>query len=123
MSKWVEAREDRNHRKIMKVSEVNNNHKNKYGKLKTILSIWYFKRSRLPYEKLIKHKSIVCAHGGMQQWGVNYSKTYAPVVNWKSAMSLLAIESINDFPITWIHFVLAFHQSDLDVYIIVELPL
>ena len=66
MSKWVEAREDRNHKKIMKVSEVNNNHKNKYGKLKTILSICHFKRKRFPDGILMKHRSRLCAHGGMQ---------------------------------------------------------
>ena len=41
----------------MKNSEVNNNHKNKDGKLKTILSIWSFKRKILPDVILMEHKS------------------------------------------------------------------
>ena len=42
-----------------------------YGKNK-IMSIWYFKRKRAPYGIVIKHKSRICDHKGMQQWGVNY---------------------------------------------------
>ena len=33
----------------MRKSEVNNKHKDKYGKLKDILSFWYFKRNIFQY--------------------------------------------------------------------------
>ena len=46
--KDVESHESRSHWTLMKNSKVKNNHKNKYGEIKTILSIWYFKRKRLP---------------------------------------------------------------------------
>ena len=69
--KYFESHEAISHWKLIKKSEVNNKHKNKYGKLKTILSIWYFKRKRFPYRNLMKHNVILCAHGVMQQWGVN----------------------------------------------------
>ena len=65
----------------MKNSEVNNNNKNKYGKLKTILSIWYFKHKIFTYGRSTKQKYRLCLHGIMQQWGVNYWETYVPVVN------------------------------------------
>ena len=68
--KEAEANESISHWKITKKIEVNNKHKHKYGKLKTILSIWYFKRKRLPDRRLMKHKYRICAHGRMQQWGV-----------------------------------------------------
>ena len=55
----------------MKNSEVNIKHKNKYGNLKTILSIWYCKQDRSPERRLTKHKAILCEHGGMKQWEVN----------------------------------------------------
>ena len=48
---------------------------------KTVMSIWSFKRKRFPNGMLNKHKARICAHGGMQTWGVNYWETYAPVVN------------------------------------------
>ena len=38
----VEANKARSHWILMKNIEVNNKHKNKDGKIKTILSIWYF---------------------------------------------------------------------------------
>ena len=56
----------------MNKSEFNNKHKNKYGKIKTILSIWSFKRKRFPCVILMKHKAIICEQGGMKKWGVNY---------------------------------------------------
>ena len=59
MIKEVEANEAKNNWTLMKNSEVNNKHKNKDGKLKTILSIWYFKRKRLIEGRLTKQKLIM----------------------------------------------------------------
>jgi hypothetical protein len=39
---------------------------------KTIQAIWSFKRKRYPDGTLNKHKAWLCAHHGMQQWGVLY---------------------------------------------------
>ena len=39
---------------------------------KTIQAIWSFKRKRFPYGTLNNHKACLCAHGGMQQWGLKY---------------------------------------------------
>ena len=79
--KEVEAHEAESHWTPMKNIEVNNMHKNIDGKLKTVLCLWYFKRKRFPDGILTKQKTRICAHGGMQQWGVNYCKNYAPVAN------------------------------------------
>ena len=65
--KYVEAHEATSHLTLMKKSEVNHKHKNKYGKLKTILYIWYFKHKRFPYGRLMKHKDIMCSDGGIQK--------------------------------------------------------
>ena len=43
--------------------------------IKPIMAIWYFKRKRYPDGTLNKHKAILCAHGGQQQWGINYWET------------------------------------------------
>ena len=60
----------------------------------------------------------------MQKWGVNYWETYAPVVNWISVRSLLAIAVMNDLPTTAIDFILAFPQATLseDEKIYMEIP-
>ena len=59
----------------------------------------------------------------MQQWGVNYWETYAPVVNWISVRFLLVLSQIAGLESQAIDFVLAFPQADLDVAVYMELPL
>ena len=53
--------------------------------------IWSVNINRDPYGRLIKHKSHMCSHGGMQQLGVDYLDTYSPVVNWMSVRSVLTL--------------------------------
>ena len=89
---------------------------------KTIQAIWAFKRKRFPCGLLNKHKARLCAHGGMQQWGVNYWETYAPVVNWISIRFLLVLSEIVGLESKAVDFVLAFPQADLDVPVYMELP-
>lgn len=89
---------------------------------KTILAVWSFKRKRFPDGSLSKHKARLCAHGGMQQWGIHYWETFAPVVNWLSVRLVLVLAIIYDLPVKSIDFVLAFPQSELDVPIYMELP-
>ena len=90
--------------------------------MKTIQSIWSFKRKRCPDGTLNKHKAQLCAHGGMQQWGVSYWETYSPVVNMLTICLLLALCNIHGLESKSIDFILAFPQADLDVDIWMELP-
>ena len=71
----------------------------------------------------MKHKSKLCENVGIQQWGVNYWETYAPVVNWRHLRSLSPISSIHEFPSISIEFVFSFPQYYLDMYIFMEIPL
>ena len=82
---------------------------------KTIQAIWSFKRKRYPDGTLNKHKAPLCAHGGMQQWGVSYWETYSPVVNMLTVRLLLALCNIHGLESKSIDFILAFPQADLDV--------
>ena len=91
--------------------------------VKTIQAIWSFKRKRYPDGTLNKHKARLCAHGGMQQWGVSYWETYSPVVNMLTVRLLLALCNIHGLHSKSIDFVLAFPQADLDVDIWMELPM
>ena len=77
MLKEVQDHENRNHWHLFERDKIPQGHK-------TILAIWSFKRKRFPDGSINKYKSRLCAHGGMQQWGVDYWETYAPVVNWLS---------------------------------------
>ncbi len=90
---------------------------------KTIMSVWSFKHKRYPDGTLNKHKSHLCAHGGMQTWGHNYWETYAPVIHWASVRLILAIAKIHGLSLKSIDFVLAFPQADLKIPVFMELPI
>ena len=70
----------------------------------------------------VKHKARLCAHGGMQQWGIDFWETYAPVVNWISVRLLLILAILHGLETKSINFVLAFPQADLDTNVFMELP-
>jgi hypothetical protein len=90
---------------------------------KTIQAIWSFKRKCFPDGSLNKHKARLCAHGGMQQWGVSYWETYSLVVNMLILCLLLALCNIHGLESKSIDFILAFPWADLNVDIWMELPL
>jgi hypothetical protein len=105
-----------------------NNHwvlveRDKIGDTPTIKAIWSFKRKRRPDGSLLKHKARLCAHGGMQVYGVNFWDTYAPVVNWISIRMMLTLSVIHKLYTTSIDFTLAFPQADADVEIYMEIPI
>ena len=114
MGKEVNDHESRDHWEIVPPSTIP-------AGMKTIQAIWSFKRKRYPDGTLNKHKVRLCAHGGMQQWGVSYWETYSPVVNMLTVRLLLALCNIPGLHSKSIDFVLAFPQADLDVNIWMEL--
>ena len=93
------------------------------NKARPIKSIWSFIRKRKPNGELLKHKSRLCAHGGMQQWGDSYWETYSPVVNMLTLRLILAISKINILDSKSIDFILAFTQSTMEEYIWMQLPI
>ena len=115
MLKEANDHEERKHWTVIPRSEIPKG-------TKTIMSIWSFKRKRFPDGQLNKHKARLCAHGGMQTWGVNYWETYSPTVNWISVRFLLIVAEILNLNTRAIDFVLAFPQADLDVPVYMELP-
>ena len=115
MGKEIDTHERRGHWELCKKSDVPDG-------MKTIMSLWAFKRKRLPSGDLLKHKARLCAHGGQQQWGINYWETYAPVANWASVRLLLALSHIHGLESKSIDFVLAFPQAVLDTEVYMEIP-
>ena len=115
MIKETEDHESRGHWTVVPRSD-------KPFKEKTILAIWAFKRKRYPDGRINKWKARLCAHGGMQTYGVNYWDTYAPTVNWISIRFLLIVAQILQLNTQAIDFVLAFPQADLEVPVYMELP-
>ena len=68
---------------------------------------------RAPYGSIIKHKSRLCAHGGIQQWGVNYWETYYPVENWISIRAMITLRIIIEIETKSVDFFLAYTQPDV----------
>ena len=64
----------------------------------------------------------MCAHGGQQQWGINYWETYAPVVNWVRVRFLLITSQLAGLETQALDFVLAFPQAKLDVPVYMKIP-
>ena len=94
----------------------------KPANIKSILAFWAFKRKRYPDGRIWKHKARLCAHGGMQTFGVNYWETCAPTVNWISIRFLLVVAQALQFHTQAIGFTLVFPQADLEVPVYMELP-
>jgi hypothetical protein len=115
MSKERHDHESRNHWESVCRSTIPPGHK-------TIQAIWRFKCKHFLNRTLIKHKVHLCAHGGMQQWGVSYRETYSPMVNMLMARLLLALCNIHSLESKSIDFFLAFPQANLNANIWMELP-
>ena len=115
MMKEIRDHEQRGHWHLYERCNIPKGHK-------TILAIWSFKRKRFPDGSINKYKSRLCAHGGMQQWGVDYWETYAPVVNWLSVRLLLILSVVHGWHSKSIDFVLAFPQAKLEEDMFMELP-
>ena len=111
----IEDHETREHWVTYKREDIPKGHK-------TIMAIWSFKRKRFPDGTIMKYKARLCAHGGMQQWGIDYWETYAPVVNWLSVRLLLVLSIIHSWHSKSIDFVLAFPQAELDHDVFMEFP-
>ncbi len=89
---------------------------------KPIQAVWSFKMKRFPDGSLSKHEAHLCSHCGMQQCGINYWETYAPIVNWINVRFLLILSDVLHLDSHMIDFVLAFPQAGLDVPVYMCLP-
>jgi hypothetical protein len=116
MSKEIDDHQSRHHWEIVQRTTIPPGNK-------TIQAIWSFKHKRFPDGSLNKHKTQLCAHGGMQQWGVSYWETYSPVVNMLTVRLLLALCNIHGLESKSVNFVLAFPHGDLVEDIWMELPM
>ena len=58
----------------------------KPANVKTILAIWAFKRKRYPDGRIRKHKTRLCAHGGMQTFLVLIIGRHMPLLSIELAL-------------------------------------
>ena len=58
----------------------------------------------------------------MQEKGIQYCETYAPVVQWMNVRIMLTLAAMENLYTKSIDFVLAYPQANIDVDIYMELP-
>ncbi len=59
-----------------------------------VLPSWAFKVKRYPDGTVKKFKGHFCAHGDKQIQGIDFFKTYSPVVHWTTICFMLVLECI-----------------------------
>jgi len=87
-------------------------------------SVWSIKQKwNIMKGQVYKWKARLNIHGGQQQYRVNYTETYAPVVTWFAVWLLLILVVINKWHTRQIDFVLAYPQAPIKQDFYMELPL
>ncbi len=68
------------------------------------------------------HKARLNLHGGKQVYGMNYYKTYAPVVTWFAIRLIITFGIIFHWALCQVDFVMAYQQAPIEGDIYMELP-
>jgi hypothetical protein len=90
---------------------------------KILDSIWAMKRKRdIKTQQVYKHKARLNIHGGQQQYGIHFTETYSPVVNWFSVRLVTTLALLNNWHTRQIDFVLAYPQAPLPYDNYMKLP-
>ncbi len=89
---------------------------------KPLQAIWSFRRKRLPDWSIQKYKARLCPHGGMQEEGINFWETYAPVVSWRTVRLTLILSLISGLKSRQVNYVSAYTQAPLDCEIFMNIP-
>ena len=87
------------------------------------MSIQSFDRKRAPDVSLTKHKYHMCAHRGINNWGLNQCYNCPPVFNWVSVRDMLTLIIIIELHIKSVDFFLAYTQADVKTEIFMEFPI
>jgi transposase InsO family protein len=83
---------------------------------------WVFKVKRFPDGRFRKFKARLCVRGDLQLEGVDFFKTYAPVVSWLSVRVCLVLSAVLDLQTVQADYSNAFAQAFLEEEIYMKLP-
>jgi len=87
-----------------------------------ISGTWAFRIKRFPDGSMRKLKARFCARGYEQTEGVDFTETFAPVVNWTTVRFLLMMSILLGLETRQVDYVAAFVQADIDTEVYVEMP-
>jgi hypothetical protein len=71
--------------------------------------------------KVTKHKARLNLHGGKQEFGTNYYKTYTPVVTWFAIQLLIVFGILFDWALCQVDFVMTYPQAPIEMDMYMEL--
>ena len=115
MVKEIHTHQEQKHWAVMPIEEVPKGPK-------ILDSIWPMRRKRKIGTGLIsKYKARLNAHGGQHKYGVNYWKTFAPVVQW-TTIQVITLTMIQEWHTCQLDFVLAYPQAEVEGNIYMKLP-
>lgn len=89
---------------------------------KAIKTKWVFKRKLAEDGSVLRYKARLVAKGCSQKYGLDYVKTFSPVVRYTSIRLLIALAVKWNIKIDQMDAVTAFLQGDLDEEIFIEQP-
>ena len=72
--------------------------------------------------EITKYKARLNIHGGKQRYGINYFKTYAPVVTWFAIRLLIIIAILFKWAFKQVDFFMADTQAQIEIDMYMELP-
>lgn len=90
--------------------------------MKTIDTKWVFRIIRDVNGEIHRYKARLCARGFMQEHGVDFTETFAPVVRYDSIRVLLALAVQLDLEMVQFDVETAFLHADLEEKVYIEVP-
>jgi hypothetical protein len=81
--------------------------------------IWTYRRKRRPDASLKKYKARLCVNGSRQIQGVDYTESFAPVIQWSTIRMVNTLTAMHNLKGKQIDFTQAFPQEKLkeDIYL------
>ena len=83
---------------------------------------WVFARKRNALGQVVRYKARLVARGFSQRYGVDYDKTYAPVISMTVFRVLCAIAVKHDLQLFQVDVTAAYLHAELDELIVVQTP-
>ena len=87
-----------------------------------IKGTWAFRLKRLPDGTPYRYKARYCVRGDMQQEGIDFFETYAPVVQWSTIRLLFSIVLDESWVTRQVDYTNAFAQAELKETVHIECP-
>lgn len=84
--------------------------------------MFVFKRKIGRKWNVVRYKVHLVAHGNLQQYGIDYDKTYAPLVEWEVTLTVVSVMVSRGAYVYLVDFETSFLNGDLNEVVYITLP-